>query len=334
MEIGLLGSAELDRLRPLWLELHAHHQQIAPELAPYVDDDASWAARRALYEKTLVKGGFALVVSEGGSDLGYAVVGEEPAHWPASLVTESRGFEVHTLLVREEERGRGAGTMLLDAVEARLAEEVADRYIGVIPGNRRAAALYLRRGLVPTLLVLTRFGRPDHAAGVVVDPEVETVAAGEVDGLERLWLALHAHHQEVAPHLGPFVDDATSWERMRTQLATIAETGRIIRIGPAEAPIGIAAFHVTHDNPLWVDTWQTARATAELEVIVVDPDARGQGVGTRLLDSVDAILAADGVHDQCVAAFAPNLAAIELYRRRGFRPAWLTLVGFRQPRGA
>jgi hypothetical protein len=25
---------------------------------------------------------------------------------------------------------------------------------------------------------------------------------------------------------------------------------------------------------------------------------------------------------------------IELYMRRGFRPAWLTMVDFRQPRGA
>ena len=52
------------------------------------------------------------------------------------------------------------------------------------------------------------------------------------------------------------------------------------------------------------------------------------------MDSVDALLAADGIPDQSVAAFVGNDDAIELYRRRGFRPAWLTMVHFALPRTA
>ena len=298
MEIRPIGHDELDRLEPLWLELHAHHQEVAPELAPYVDDDASWVARRALYERTLASGGFALILEEGEQLLGYVLVGEETAHWPASLVTEPRAYEIHTLLVRESARGRGAGTALLDAVEERLASETADRYIGVVPGNTRAAALYERRGFIPTVLVLTRFGRPDDAPAVAVDPEVELVSPTELDALEPLWLELHHHHQRTASRLAPYVDDDRSWAEKRRQLVKVTETGRVLRLGPAEAPLGMASFAATDEIALWADTWVTGRETAELKAIVVAERARGQGIGRRLLDSVDALLAADGVHDQ------------------------------------
>jgi hypothetical protein len=90
VRIERLDAGDLPRLRPLWLELHAHHQAVAPELAPFVGDDESWPVRRALYEHALAAG---------------------------------------------------------------------DRMIGVVPANTRAAALYARRGYVPTWLTLTRFGR-------------------------------------------------------------------------------------------------------------------------------------------------------------------------------
>ena len=55
--ISRAGAEALDRLRPLWLALHHHHQAVGGErLGPYVDDDASWAARRALYEEFLSRG--------------------------------------------------------------------------------------------------------------------------------------------------------------------------------------------------------------------------------------------------------------------------------------
>ena len=65
----------------------------------------------------------------------------------------------------------------------------------------------------------------------------------------------------------------------------------------------------------------------------MDESARGSGLGSALLDAVDDRLAADGVHDQAIGAIAPNTAAIRLYERRGFRPAWLQMTQFeRRPR--
>lgn len=75
MNVERLGPEELERLRSLWLILHHHHQAVAPELAPYVDDDVSWAVRRAFYAQVLAHGGVALVACDRDRDLGYALAG-------------------------------------------------------------------------------------------------------------------------------------------------------------------------------------------------------------------------------------------------------------------
>ena len=39
-------ASEVDTLRDLWLELHEHHRRVAPGLAPFASDAASWDAQR------------------------------------------------------------------------------------------------------------------------------------------------------------------------------------------------------------------------------------------------------------------------------------------------
>ena len=74
------------------------------------------------------------------------------------------------------------------------------------------------------------------------------------------------------------------------------------------------------------DTWVSGSRVAEIETLVVAPEARGGGVGSALLDAVDAELAAAGIEDVLIAAFVTNLDAIRLYERRGFRPASLYMI--------
>ena len=216
----------------------------------------------------------------------------------------------------------------MDAVDARLDEQGHhDRMIGVIPGNTRAAALYERRGYAPTMLTLTRFGRPPVGPPTSAGVPVETVAADEIDTLGPLWHALHRHHQALAPELGPFVDHGASWGHMRGLIAA-DDGGFLLRAGPAERPAAMAWVTISRDDPLWADTWVTGREVAEIRILVVADDERGGGLGSALLDEVDARLAGAGVHDQVVAAIAPNTAAVRLYERRGFRPTWLQLTRF------
>jgi hypothetical protein len=75
------GGEVLDRLEPLWLELHHHHQAIAgAALEPYVGDAHSWAARRGMYAGFLEAphGSFVLLAERDAALLGYAMVAIAP----------------------------------------------------------------------------------------------------------------------------------------------------------------------------------------------------------------------------------------------------------------
>ena len=292
-----------------------------------MSDAVSWSVRRRLYEHVLASGGFALVARDDGADIGYAVAGAEPAHWPATFVTAAENAELHTLAVRAGRRGRGVGSALMDAADARLDEQGhRDRTIGVLPANVRASALYERRGYVATWLTLTRFGRRRETPAASIRVPIDTVARNEIDTLAPLWHSLHRHPQAVAPGLGPFVAHDASWDVVRPLLAATAADGLLLRAGPGDQPTAMASVSIARDDPLWADTWITGRDVAEIKLLVVDESARGSGLGSALLDALDDRLATAGAHDQAIGTIAPNTAAIRLYERRGFRPTWLQMT--------
>lgn len=155
------GPASLDELQPLWLALHHHHQHAAPGLGPYIDDDKSWAVRRASYRQWLaLPDSFLLVARCNRRAVGYAMVRvDEPGgDWTDTWIVGDRVAELETLVVTPEHRGRGVGSALLDRMETVLAERgIHDVVIGVVPGNDSARQLYERRGYKPTWTVLSRF---------------------------------------------------------------------------------------------------------------------------------------------------------------------------------
>jgi ribosomal protein S18 acetylase RimI-like enzyme len=160
------GVEALDRLAPLWLLLHRHHREVGGEaLGPYVDDDSSWRARRALYAGFLERGGFALLAERGGELIGYAMVAITPVAetlMPDTWRTGDRIAELETLSVAPEARGEGVGSALLDRVDAELERiGVRDVMVGALVTNTRAIELYQRRGFRPAWLYMLRLeGRP------------------------------------------------------------------------------------------------------------------------------------------------------------------------------
>jgi ribosomal protein S18 acetylase RimI-like enzyme len=157
------GPGDLELLEPLWVAVHHQHVASMPELAPYVDDATTWAARRALYAELLAKPDTVLLVAEDdtGAAVGYGLahVMERDATWVADTwVTGVRVGEIESLSVLPAHRGGGLGTELFDRLEAALAEQgVNDLVLGVLPGNAEALRLYERRGWRPTWLYLSRF---------------------------------------------------------------------------------------------------------------------------------------------------------------------------------
>jgi ribosomal protein S18 acetylase RimI-like enzyme len=145
--IALAGIERIDELRPLWLQLHHHHERVS-RVQPFVDDETSWAVRRRGYVEIFGEGGFALIAEDDDGLAGYALVrihegGDD------SWALEDRWGEVWTLVVDAGRRGHGIGTALLDAVDAELARHgITDLMIGVMEGNDGARRLYEKRGLV------------------------------------------------------------------------------------------------------------------------------------------------------------------------------------------
>ena len=67
------------------------------------------------------------------------------------------------------------------------------------------------------------------------------------------------------------------------------------------------------------DTFPVGERFADLYTLVVTEGARGQGVGTRLLDAVDRELEARAIHALRISVLAGNERAQRLYERRGCR---------------
>jgi ribosomal protein S18 acetylase RimI-like enzyme len=155
-------AGDIPRLEPLWVAVHHQHAASMPELAPYVSDAETWRERRALYEDLFRKPDtFLLLATMEDELIGYALVHVTPASetWIADTwVTGERIAELESISVLPEHRGRGIGSMLMDACHREIdALGVRDVIIGLLPGNEGARRLYERHGYRPTWLYLSRF---------------------------------------------------------------------------------------------------------------------------------------------------------------------------------
>jgi ribosomal protein S18 acetylase RimI-like enzyme len=154
MEIRELPPERVEELRPLWLELLAHHGSVAPQRGPTLAEDESWQLRRALYDEWLrAPGSFVLVSGPEGAPTGYVLVEvhERDDTWRMG----ERLAEVQTLVVSERARNTGVGAALLDAAEAALRERgVGGMFVGVVSSNDDALRFYRRRGLEPHIVQL------------------------------------------------------------------------------------------------------------------------------------------------------------------------------------
>jgi ribosomal protein S18 acetylase RimI-like enzyme len=161
LDVDTGGIADLDLLEPLWVSVHHQHQRVMPELAPYVDDAATWRERRALYVRLFAEHDPVLLLARDAERMvGYGLAYAMPATgtWLADTwATGEVVAEIESLSVLPEYRGRGLGSRLLEDLHERLrAQGVTDFVLGALAGNADAIRLYERHGYRPTWTYLSR----------------------------------------------------------------------------------------------------------------------------------------------------------------------------------
>lgn len=158
--------------------------------------------------------------------------------------------------------------------------------------------------------------------------ELRRGSAADLAALEPLWVSVHHRHAESMPELAPYVDDGQTWAaRSALYAELLAKPDTVLLLAYAEAGlVGYGLAHVMAAGDTWVaDTWQTGARIGEIESLAVLPEYRGSGIGTRLLNALEAELAAAGVRDLILGVLPGNTDAIRLYQRRGYRPTWTYL---------
>ena len=156
---------------------------------------------------------------------------------------------------------------------------------------------------------------------------LEVAGVGRVDELRELWLQLHGHHRSVVGTLPLVDDDELSWQRRRALYIERLSSGTAFLVLAMEGELIVGyALVCVEDGP--DDTFPVGERYAELYSLSVADGWRGQGIGTLLLDFVDAELESRGIRDLVVAVMVGNSDAQRLYERRGLQPAEIVLYRF------
>jgi GNAT superfamily N-acetyltransferase len=154
--------------------------------------------------------------------------------------------------------------------------------------------------------------------------EIQRLPAESIGRLAPLWEALRHHHVGVVPHL-PAQPPDRSWVIRRALYEEVLSDpdafALVAVLDGRDVGYAVVALHQGPD-----DTWVTGDRIAEVETLSVLSDARRSGVGTALLDRVDAELTSLGVRDLRIAVIPDNTAATRFYERRGLQP-FLTILG-------
>ena len=156
--IERLDRRDVERLKPLWLELRTHHLEVSPSALPApFGPEVSWERRRSTYLGSLSHpDAFGLIARRDRELVGYALVSVHGGEvlgdtWHAG----ERVAELETLIVSSNERSQGAGAQLLRRVEDEVrARGIEEMIIGAVATNHEALAFYEHRGYVPYMTYL------------------------------------------------------------------------------------------------------------------------------------------------------------------------------------
>jgi len=158
--------------------------------------------------------------------------------------------------------------------------------------------------------------------------EVIELDVSRVDRVAPLFKQLVDFHREVAEGAWPVRDVEAAWAHRRAEYVEWlgGGTARMLVAVPAgdedAAPRGYAVLSVKSSSA----SWDVGERIGEMETLAVAEDARGEGIGSLLVEACRERLRAEGITHWGVAVVEANEGATRLYERVGFRPFYRQLL--------
>lgn len=161
----------------------------------------------------------------------------------------------------------------------------------------------------------------------MTDDSIEIIRGGEelLDAPRALWLSLRDHHHAIAPELGAIREDEDTWTRRRAQYAAWLAEGDGAFLLVARRGDQVLAYAFIRPVQRTSTTWATEHRELDIETLSVSSEARGSGIGARMIALVREEVARGGYGGLQVTAIAQNAGALRFYEREGFAPEFIHL---------
>ena len=156
---------------------------------------------------------------------------------------------------------------------------------------------------------------------------VEELTVGEVDRVAHLFQELVEFHREVVEGAWPVRSPEDAWALRRAQyLEWLGEgSARMLAAVPAEGEGEALGYAVLSVKPA-MPSWDVGPRVGDLETLAVAAAARGNGIGTMLIEACQERLRAEGVTHWSVGVVEANQGATRLYGRAGFKSFYRDLL--------
>jgi ribosomal protein S18 acetylase RimI-like enzyme len=153
---------------------------------------------------------------------------------------------------------------------------------------------------------------------------IERLDPEDIDEIAPLWKALLDHVAALPDAIVPVRPSDESWELERKEMlrALTGDAFALVARRGGEA-VGYLFVRIEGPDPVWY----TGDTHAELGHLSVTEGERGNGVGSALMDAMDAELERRGVEDVEIGVDTGNDMAVRLYEGRGYRPDFRIFYG-------
>jgi len=160
----------------------------------------------------------------------------------------------------------------------------------------------------------------------MIEVSISAAARERLDDLRPLYFALYEHERKISPIPMTEPRERARRERRATYAQAFADGRALLLIaedGDALVGYAFALLHEAND-----DTFELAPRYAELYSLAVAPGLRSGGIGTALVQALDANLSELDVTALIVAVTTTNHDALRFYQRLGLIPVETLLYRF------